>query len=49
MSPKYPLPLEPDGWMEVGEGSTSVNLDGGSLRDSLFQIPLPHGNELEPA
>lgn len=25
----------------MGEGSTSVSLDGGSLR-SLFQIPVPH-------
>ena len=35
--------------MEVGEGRTSVSLEGGSLRASLFQMPPPQGNELEPA
>jgi hypothetical protein len=34
--------------MDVGEGRTSVNLDGGSFRDSVFQIPLPQGNEVDP-
>jgi hypothetical protein len=34
--------------MDVGEGRTSVSLEGGSLRASLFQMPLPQGNELEP-
>jgi hypothetical protein len=34
--------------MEVGEGSTSVNLDGGSFRDSLVQIALGHGNDPGP-
>jgi len=33
--------------MEVGEGRTSVSLDGGSFRESLFQIPLPQGNAVE--
>lgn len=28
-------------------GNTSVNLDGGSLRPSEFQIPVAHGKELE--
>jgi hypothetical protein len=45
---KYPFPVEPGVCIEVGEGRTSVNRDGGSFRDSLFQIPLPQVNELEP-
>jgi hypothetical protein len=32
----------------VGDGKTSVNLEGGSFRESLFQMPLPQGKELEP-
>lgn len=47
-SPKYPLPTEPGAWIEVGEGKTSVNLDGGSFLDSLFQMPLLQVKELEP-
>ena len=35
------MPLEPGGTVEVGEGRTSVNRDGGSFL-SVFQIPLPH-------
>ena len=34
--------------MDVGDGKTSVNLEGGSFRGSLFQMPLPQGNELDP-
>lgn len=32
----------------VGEGTSSDNRCGGSLRDSVFQMPVPQGNE-EPA
>jgi hypothetical protein len=32
---------------EVGDGRTSVKRDGGSLRLSEFQIPLPHGNDVD--
>jgi hypothetical protein len=35
------MPLDPGGTVEVGDGRTSVNLDGGSFL-SEFQIPLPH-------
>jgi hypothetical protein len=30
----------------VGDGTISDSLGGGSLRESVFQIPVPHGNEL---
>lgn len=30
----------------VGDGTSSESLVGGSLRDSVFQMPVPHGNEL---
>lgn len=30
----------------VGDGSTSVKREGGSLRFSLFQIPVPQGKEV---
>jgi hypothetical protein len=41
--PKKALaPLLPGGTVEVGEGSTSLNLEGGSLR-SGFHMPVPHG------
>jgi hypothetical protein len=44
------LPVDPGEKVEVvGDAKTSVNLEGGSLRESLFQIPLPQGNELDPA
>ncbi len=33
--------------MDVGEGKTSVSLDGGSFR-SLFQMPVPQGNDGAP-
>lgn len=42
-----PFPFE-EGVIEVGDGSTSVNLDGGSLRESAFQMPLPQGNDVDP-
>lgn len=32
----------------VGEGTISESLGGGSFRDSVFQIPVPQGNELPP-
>ena len=32
----------------VGDGTISERRGGGSLRDSEFQIPVPHGNELPP-
>lgn len=41
-APKNELPLPPGGMVEVGEGKTSLSLDGGSLR-SVFQIPVPQG------
>jgi len=43
---KYPFPAEPGGCIDVGDGRTSVSLEGGSLRESLFQMPLPHGNDV---
>jgi hypothetical protein len=36
----FGLPM-PGGIDDVGDGSTSLSLEGGSLR-SLFQIPVPH-------
>jgi hypothetical protein len=33
----------------VGDGTISDRRDGGSLRDSEFQMPVPHGKELPPA
>ena len=45
---KYPFSVVPGACMEVGEGKTSVNREGGSFRASLFQIPLLQVNELEP-
>ena len=33
----------------VGDGTISANRGGGSFRDSVFQIPVPHGKELFPA
>lgn len=39
-----PKKLALPGRVEVGEGSTSVNREGGSLR-SAFQIPVPQGKE----
>lgn len=44
---KNELLPEPGGIVDVGDGSTSCSLEGGSLR-SLFQMPVPHGNALEP-
>lgn len=38
----------PDELMEEGDGRTSDNLDGGSFL-SLFQMPVPQGNEAGPA
>jgi hypothetical protein len=46
---KYPFSVEPGACMDVGEGKTSVNLDGGSFLESLFQMPLLQVNEPEPA
>lgn len=44
LSPKkLPLP----GIVEVGEGRTSVSLEGGSLR-SVFQMPVPQGKDGGP-
>jgi hypothetical protein len=41
--PKNELPAEPGGIIEVGEGRTSLSLEGGSLR-SVFQMAVPQGN-----
>jgi hypothetical protein len=32
----------------VGDGTISERRGGGSLRESVFQIPVPHGNEVLP-
>lgn len=40
---------EVGGLDKVGDGTSSESLGGGSFRDSEFQIPVPHGNELLPA
>ena len=32
----------------MGDGTSSDSRGGGSLRESVFQIPVPHGNELLP-
>lgn len=45
--PKNELPGPPGGPVEVGDGSTSLNLIGASLR-SEFHIPVPHGKLPEP-
>lgn len=45
--PKKELPPAPGGMVEVGEGKTSLSLDGGSLR-SLFHMPVPQG-KVDPA
>lgn len=42
-SPKAPGALD-----MVGEGTISESRGGGSLRDSVFQIPVPQGNEPPP-
>lgn len=42
-----PKKLALPGIVEVGEGSTSVNREGGSLR-SAFQIPVPQGKDGGP-
>ena len=44
--PKNELAEPPGGPVEVGEGRTSVSLEGASLR-SLFQMPVPHEKEPE--
>ncbi len=46
-APKTLFPLEL-GPTDVGEGKTSVNLEGGSLRESGFHMPPPQGNEVDP-
>lgn len=43
------VPLAGGGLPMVGEGTISDKRGGGSLRDSVFQIPVPQGNELCPA
>lgn len=48
LSLKYPFPVDPGACIEVGEGKTSVSREGGSFRESVFQIPLLHVNEPEP-
>jgi hypothetical protein len=45
--PKNEFPAAPGGIVDVGDGSTSASLDVASLR-SLFQIPVPHGNVVDP-
>lgn len=40
------LPLVIGGFDMVGDGTISASRGGGSLRDSVFQIPVPHGNVL---
>ena len=44
---KNELPEPPGGRVDVGEGRTSVRREGGSFL-SLFQMPVPQGNELAP-
>jgi hypothetical protein len=39
--------LMPGGMVEVGDGSTSLSLDGGSFRSEV-QIPVPHVKPEEP-
>lgn len=46
--PKKELPAVPGGMVDVGDGRTSLSLDGGSLR-SAFQMPVPHGKADDPA
>jgi hypothetical protein len=41
------LPLDPP-TVDVGDAKTSANLEGGSLRESEFQIPLPQGKDVDP-
>lgn len=36
--------FEVDGLDKVGEGTSSESRGGGSFRDSVFQIPVPHVN-----
>jgi hypothetical protein len=38
------VPFELGRFDAVGDWRTSANRGGGSLRESLFQIPVPHGN-----
>jgi hypothetical protein len=42
-------PLAGTGVVIVGEGTISDRRDGGSLRESEFQMPVPQGKELPPA
>lgn len=42
-------PLAGTGVVIVGEGTISDRRDGGSLRESEFQMPVPHGKEFAPA
>jgi len=39
------VPFELGGFAAVGDWRTSANRGGGSLRESLFQIAVPHGND----
>ena len=43
VSGKNELVVPPGDKIEVGDGRTSVNLEGASFR-SLFHIPVPHEN-----
>lgn len=45
------MPLTRGGLVIVGEGTISDKREGGSLRDSVFQmpVPVPQGNVLPPA
>lgn len=45
------LPPEGGGLVMVGEGTISAKREGGSLRDSVFQmpVPVPQENGLPPA
>lgn len=45
--PKKELPVPVVGTVDVGDGRTSLSLDGGSLR-SLFQMPDPQGKAGAP-
>ncbi len=45
--PKNEFPAAPGGSVEVGDGSTSASLDAASFL-SLFQIPVPQGNVVDP-
>ena len=47
-SGRVPGPANDGGLGIVGEGTISDKRDGGSLRDSVFQIPVLQGNELPP-